>query len=928
MLKKCIYTLVLLLALLCTAISAHSADINSNAYDNTSVLNATDEFVVYCPSCPATGDPGGNKRSRNWLPTYLRIDADGDITGPKDLTITGVFGASNFSGSSSGTNTGDQTSIVGITGTKAQFDTAVTDGNFLYVGDITQYTDELAQDAVGGAFNSTLSYDDATPAMGLNLATANTWTGLITANANLYVGNAATSSGILRILEDTDAGSNYASFQVPSLAANTVYVLPADDGDSGEQLQTDGSGNLTWEAAGSGSGAPTDADYLVGTANGSLSAEIVVGTSPGGELGGTWGSPTLDDSLTVDSWTLTNSVIQVADTTDSTSFCGLWESATGNLAPKTDGGCTYNASTGMLTATGLTGPLTGNASTATALQTARAIGNVNFDGTAAITPEQTAIVDSTDATSFPLMVDSATGNLQHKTDGGLLYDSSNGTLSSTIFNTPTLTLTGTGTLNGLDAIDATGEATLEAALDLGGDVSSTGLSSTVIGNDKILETMLKAVDAAVDEECLTYETTTGDFEWQTCGSGGNDPLSGFLANKNGSGQNFTTSAATKVTFGTEEYDIAAEYASSTFTPVSAGKYLIQTANHVTAVGTGTTALKLHLYKNGSLYKTLMQVISLAGLTDITLEGSLIADASASDTFEVYVEFTGLSAGTATIDGTATQTWFNAIRLVEGSTDISSLSDGGRGLFDDELQSERSNANKKHDLEDLMSYNTIGHPRRRFSYINDFISNQSLTSGQSDSLMGITFSGTGAVTSSDGEAGHPGITVLETGTTTTGLASARTSGLRTVLGGGAAVLEAVIDIPTLADGTNDYEVWIGFTDSATGDPTDGVYFHYDRDTSANWILRTDSASGGQTSTTSGTAVATGWNTFRIEINAAGTSAEYFLNGSSLGTITTDIPVASTEFTGFGASIVKEAGATNRTLRFDLLAVEIDLTNARG
>lgn len=41
------------------------------------------------------------------------------------------------SGTSSGTNTGDQTSIVGITGTKSQFDTAVTDGNFLYVGDIT-----------------------------------------------------------------------------------------------------------------------------------------------------------------------------------------------------------------------------------------------------------------------------------------------------------------------------------------------------------------------------------------------------------------------------------------------------------------------------------------------------------------------------------------------------------------------------------------------------------------------------------------------------------------------------------------------------------------------------------------------------------------------------------------------------------------------
>ena len=34
-----------------------------------------------------------------------------------------------------GTNTGDQTSIVGISGTKAQFDTACSDGNFVYTGD-------------------------------------------------------------------------------------------------------------------------------------------------------------------------------------------------------------------------------------------------------------------------------------------------------------------------------------------------------------------------------------------------------------------------------------------------------------------------------------------------------------------------------------------------------------------------------------------------------------------------------------------------------------------------------------------------------------------------------------------------------------------------------------------------------------------------
>ena len=59
--------------------------------------------------------------------------------------------------------------------------------------------------------------------------------------------------------------------------------------------------------------------------------------------------------------------ITVADTTDTTAYVGLWESATGDLEPKTDTGITYNAGTGMLTATGFTGPLTGNADTATAL---------------------------------------------------------------------------------------------------------------------------------------------------------------------------------------------------------------------------------------------------------------------------------------------------------------------------------------------------------------------------------------------------------------------------------------------------------------------------------------------------------------------------------------------------------------------------------
>lgn len=64
--------------------------------------------------------------------------------------------------------------------------------------------------------------------------------------------------------------------------------------------------------------APNTVDYLVGTASGSLSAEIVAGTSPGGELGGTWASPTIDDGITVTGWTLGTSEATVLSV--STSF--------------------------------------------------------------------------------------------------------------------------------------------------------------------------------------------------------------------------------------------------------------------------------------------------------------------------------------------------------------------------------------------------------------------------------------------------------------------------------------------------------------------------------------------------------------------------------------------------------------------------------
>lgn len=57
-----------------------------------------------------------------------------------------------------------------------------------------------------------------------------------------------------------------------------------------------------------------------------------------------------------------------------------------------------------------------------------------------------------------------------------------------------------------------------------GDV--TGATALSIGADKVTEAMLKAVNAAVDEYVLTYESTTGDFEWEEMAAGAGDVTAG------------------------------------------------------------------------------------------------------------------------------------------------------------------------------------------------------------------------------------------------------------------------------------------------------------------------------------------------------------------------------------------------------------------
>ena len=104
---------------------------------------------------------------------------------------------------------------------------------------------------------------------------------------------------------------------------------------------------------------------------------------------------------------------------------------------------------------------TGNAATATALETARNIGGVSFDGTAninlpgvntagnqntsgtaAIATTVTVADESSDTTCFPLFATAATGNLAPKSGSNLSFNSSNGTLTATAFSGDGSALTG------------------------------------------------------------------------------------------------------------------------------------------------------------------------------------------------------------------------------------------------------------------------------------------------------------------------------------------------------------------------------------------------------------------------------------------------------------------------------------------------------
>lgn len=114
----------------------------------------------------------------------------------------------------------------------------------------------------------------------------------------VLVGGNSTQATELRFLEDSDNGTNFVGLKAAdNLAASTTYTLPTADGTSGQVLQTNGSGTLSWSTA--TGGVPTS--RLISTTaplsgGGDLSADRTLSISDAAANGTTKGAATFTAS--------------------------------------------------------------------------------------------------------------------------------------------------------------------------------------------------------------------------------------------------------------------------------------------------------------------------------------------------------------------------------------------------------------------------------------------------------------------------------------------------------------------------------------------------------------------------------------------------------------------------------------------------------
>jgi hypothetical protein len=178
----------------------------------------------------------------------------------------------------------------------------------------------------------------------------------------------------------------------------------------------------------------------------------------------------------------------------------------------------------------------------------------------------------------------------------------------------------------------------------------------------------------------------------------------------------------------------------------------------------------------------------------------------------------------------------------------------------------------------------------------------------------------------------GVWACETGTTSSGRAALfsgrSTTGAALLLGQGTTKIKTKIKLPTLSTSGERYKVIFGFVGDCTSSAvTDGVYFDYTEGSSNNWRMCTSNDST-RTETPSSVVVANNqWIRLEIIINSSASLVSYVLNGSTIGTVSSNIPSDVGDAVSPILGIYKSAGSSNRTVQTDYVAMSIELSSDR-
>lgn len=325
--------------------------------------------------------------------------------------------------------------------------------------------------------------------------------------------------------------SNYIQFtEVASPAAgaaNTMRLYAVDDAGTTKLAYKDSTGTETF--IGTGSGAPTDATYITQTANGSLSAEQALSALSTGimRVATTTGVITsltdsagiaanISDETGIDALVFANTptlVTPVLGVATATSINKVTITAPATSATLTIvDGATLTASASATvsgTNTGDQTAVSGNAGTATALETARTIGGVSFNGTANIT-----VASATGGFTV------SGGNLTLSTDLGTIFDEHASAPGTPASGTVILYAKQDGLLYSKD--DAGTETLVSGGAGGGGSQTSwtanvdadgfnllfddaTGIKSSEAGNPELV--LFTSVASAVNEITITNAAT-------------------------------------------------------------------------------------------------------------------------------------------------------------------------------------------------------------------------------------------------------------------------------------------------------------------------------------------------------------------------------------------------------------------------------------